>query len=197
MCAAGVLQAQTSATSIKPAGTTMPTGGWNANETGSRSALRVSLPTLGFLVDASGSGLSPIRGTASAPLLGDTIPKPDGVSRIYLPPRQHYALVEQSSSLGLAVWHLAHRHAGASGDVLDSIPGTLSHPDTLAFSPRGTAAALLSKALAKVQIVVGLPGNGAVKAELSTTVIGQVVSIAVSDDGQVLLAASSDRKSVV
>jgi hypothetical protein len=75
--------------------------------------------------------------------------------------------------------------------MLDSIQGTLAHPDLVVFSPKGSAVVLLSKAQAKLQVIAGLPGNPTVKAEISTSVVGQLANVAVSDDGQTLLGLSS------
>lgn len=191
ICAVGALQAQTPPTSIRPNLTATPVTGSNSNQTSGKSKLKIALPTLGFLVDASGAGLTPIRGTTSAPSLGETIAKPSGVTAIYLPPREHYALVQQSSPDAVAVWHLARRHIAENGDVLDALTGALSHPDLVVFSPKGSAVALFSNALSKLQIIAGLPGTPVVKGEVSTTGLGQLTSVSVSDDGQILLTVNA------
>ena len=194
ICACGVLHAQRPATSIRPSvsnGNQTFANQGGTNQAPSKSKLKIFLPAFGFLVDASGAGLIAIRGTAPSPVLGETIAKPSGVTAIYLPPREHYALVERSSPEAIAVWHLARRHVTESGDVLDALPGALSHPDSVVFSPKGTAVALFSSASSKWQIIAGLPGTPSIKGEVSVSGLGQLASVSVSDDGQILLAVSA------
>ncbi|MBV8896744.1 MAG: hypothetical protein JO051_09545 [Acidobacteriaceae bacterium] len=194
ICACGALHAQTPPASIRPS---VSNGNQTfANEAGSnqaptKSKLKIFLPAFGFLIDPSGGGLTAIRGTVSSPVLGETIAKPSGVTAIYLPPREHYALVEESSPESIAVWHLARRHVTETGDVMDALPGALLHPDSVVFSPKGTAVALFSRAFSKWQIIAGLPGTPSIKGEVSASNLGQLASIALSDDGQILLGVSS------
>lgn len=192
ICAFGALQAQTPATTIRPSvanSSETPTSQAGNNQATTKSKLKISLPSLGFLI--STSGLTAIRGTASAPTLGETIAKPSGVTAIYLPPREHYALVQQSSPDALAVWYLARRHVTENGDVLDGLTGAVPHPDSVVFSPKGAAVALYSSASSTWQIIAGLPGTPSVKGEVSTNGLGQLASVAVSDDGQVLLVVNT------
>jgi hypothetical protein len=113
------------------------------------------------------------------------------VGAIYLPPRQHYALVEQVSPNSLAIWHLARPHLAAGKDLLDTISGALAHPDAVAFSPRGGAAALYSNSRAEVQVVTGLPNKPVLQSDFSTSSIGTFTAVALSDDGQVVFAVTS------
>jgi hypothetical protein len=152
----------------------------------------ILVPTLGFLLDPNEGGLVPIHGIASAPVVGLLIPKPDGAGRIYLPPRQHYALVEQATPEALAVWHLARRHVLADGntEVLDAIPGAQTHPDLVAFSPRATAAVLYSGARSRLQIISGLPGQPVIQADVTAN-SPALTNMALSDDGKIVVALSS------
>lgn len=179
-------------TSIQPAAVSTAPSGFNASETAGKAKSLVSVPTLGFLIDPAGAGLIPIRGIASAPFVGETIPKPNDVSQIYLPPREHYALVERSSPEVIAIWHLARPHVAAGKDVLDVIPHALAHPDSVTFSPRGTAAVLYSSARAQLQIIAGLPSKPAIQGTLSTGSLVQPATFAVSDDGRVVLAITGN-----
>ena len=152
---------------------------------------KIAVPVLGYLLDASGTGVTPIHGIASAPLLGELVSKPVGVGHIYLPPRQHYALVEQSTTGAMAIWHLARRHMAADQDLLDAIPGAFSHPDSVAFSPTGKAAALYSSSQAQIQVLTGLPGTPVIQSRISAGSAGQLTTVALSDDGQIVLATNS------
>ena len=149
----------------------------------------VFAPVLGFLPDPNGAGLVPILGIASSPSPGETLPEPAGVTRIFLPPRQHYALVEKSIG-GLAVWHLASRHIAEGKDLLDTISGAFTTPDMVVFSATGTSAVLYSEALGQLQVVTGLPGRARIGYTASIPSVTPL-ALAVSDDGALGVAADS------
>jgi hypothetical protein len=69
-----------------------------------------------------------------------------------------------------------------------NLNGLLNAPQSVVFSPSGTAAALYAGS--SVQVVTGLPDSAAIAASL--TLQTPFDSLALSDDGAVLLAASSD-----
>lgn len=169
----------TSTPEAKPQSTTAK---WNPS---------ISAPTLGFLEAPGGAGLIPIEGLASKASLGEPIPFPDGSASIYLAPRQHYAFVWNASDRNLAIWHLARRHVVNGQEALDPLPGTLGHPDLVAFSPKGTSAALYFGASARLQIVKNLPGRAVVASDISTGAVGLLSSIAVSDDGALVVGIDS------
>lgn len=149
-------------------------------------------PTLGYLLDASGSSLIPIRGVASATSLGEPITKPNGTGQIFLPPRQHYALAELPGSGGLAVWHLARLHVVAASDILDVISGFTGKPDLTAFSPTGRSAAIYSASEQRIQVVVGLPGNPSLPAKIPQPSFGEPSRIFLSDDGHLILTTNTN-----
>jgi hypothetical protein len=187
------LAAQTPATSVQPGGVRTPLSAESADRAVSRSKPAVAVPTLGFVADPSGAGVIAIRGIASVAAIGEAIPKPEGVSRIYLPPRQQYALVEQTGPESIALWHLARPPLAAEGNtMLDTITGTLAHPDIVAFSPKGSSAALWSNASGRLQIITGLPGRPATTADISVAEFNHPEQIALSDDGQVVLTADAN-----
>lgn len=166
--------------------------GTRAKQTTSGTGMKatIAVPTLGYLLDDAAAGLVPIEGNASAPSFGDVLPKPGGVSKIYLPPRQHFALVDVGSSNGMAVWHLARRHTRAGEDVLDAISGVNPKPGLLAFSPTGKAVALYSKTRGRVQVFAGLPGTPMQLAEIPTGSLDDLATVSVSDDGKILFATT-------
>lgn len=187
--AAGAGNAQTVA--IQPAPLNSSSSQIKPNAVTANRKPVIAVPILGYLLDSDGAGLVPIRGVASAPLLGDLVAKPAGVERIYLPPRQHYALVEQSTTGALAIWHLARRHMAADQDLLDLIPGVSANPDIVAFSPSGKSAALYSSSQTQIQVLTGLPARPVVQTAISAATAGQLTTIALSDDGQIVLATNS------
>lgn len=190
--AVSVLYGQSSAVSIQTASPGVAAQRSRSEAANRDANPRIGVPTLGFVADPEGRGLFPMRGAAAAPVLGELMAKPAGVGRIFLPPRQHYALVEQSSPDTVAVWHLANPHLSAGKDLLDAIPGVAPHADIVAFSPTGKTAAFYSVAKSQIQVVTGLPGTPSVHSPVSAAWLGQLTSLLVTDDGNVLLGISSN-----
>jgi hypothetical protein len=155
------------------------------------SKLSIGTPTLGYIRDAEGLGLIPIRGVASASSAGDLVPAPASANRVFLPPRQHYALTELETPYGIAVWHLARTHVVNGLDVLDRIQQALPHPELVSFSPTGKTAALYSTVSGQVQVIAGLPGNPVIQSQFSTAPFNQLSTLLVSDDGRVLVGGTS------
>lgn len=152
----------------------------------------IGVPTLGFVLAADGSGLTPMRGLASAPFAGETIAKPAGVRRILLPPRQHYALVEQTSPDSVAIWDLAVRRAVAGRELVSPIAGVATRADLVSFSPTGRAAAFYYAAKAQVQVVTGLPGMPEVQTPVSAHLSAEITNLLISDDGQIIAGISAN-----
>ena len=157
-----------------------------------RTTSAIGVPTLGFLPAPDGSGLTPMLGVASAPFPGETIPKPTGAGRIFLPPRQHYALVEQTSPDSVAIWHLAVRRLAGGREIVSPIAGVATGADVVAFSPTGKAAAFYYAAKGLVQVVTGLPGIPEIQAPVPAHLPQEITNLLVSDDGQVVAAISAN-----
>jgi hypothetical protein len=154
-------------------------------------------PLLGFAGEhaskggaAQGASLYPVLGTASRPRFGSSLALPAGVSKLYLPPLQRYALIEDSADGPLAVWTL--RNVAASSDhAAVAVSGAMAHPDLVAFSPGGGAAVLYSATGGRLQVIGGLPAQPHIAHELSTD--GRTASaLALSDDGLLLVAQFGD-----
>lgn len=156
-----------------------------------RTKPAIGVPTLGFVLAADGSGLTPLHGPFSAPFAGETIPTPVGVERIFLPPRQHYAVVEQSSPNFMSIWHLAVRSSG-DRDFVTPIAGIAAHADLVAFSPTGKAAVFYYAGKEQVQVITGLPGMPAVQKPISAHLSAQVTNLLVSDDGQIAVGITAN-----
>jgi len=183
IAAAAMLSAQVPTVSLQPNRATA------SPRTVSRTT--ISVPTLGFFTAPNGAGLIPIHGLASTATLGAIMPLPEGADSVYLPPREHYALVSEDAAQKIAIWHLAHRHAANGEDALDVVPGALAHPDLVAFSPKGSSAALYYGSSSRLQIVRNLPGRAAVASDVSTSGLGPLSAVVVSDDGAVVIARDS------
>jgi hypothetical protein len=97
---------------------------------------------------------------------------------VRLAPGQLYALVELDGA-ALAVLRLE------DGGSPVPIEGALFNADLVAFSPAGRSVALWSAGRSVVQVLTGLPDTPRVLREAP---LGETVRIAVSDDGESLLA---------
>ncbi len=144
-------------------------------------------PVLGYVLGPAPAELHAILGTAKAPQLGGSIAVPENSKRLYLPPRQLYAIVEQSSDDPVAVWRLGTATLIGEKDLLTPIKGGMAHPDLVAFSPRGESAALYSKTLGSLQVVVDLPAKPAIREHFSVALVGELIRIAVTDDGSLIV----------
>ena len=70
----------------------------------------------------------------------------------------------------------------------------MSHPDLVAFSPRGDAALLYSQAAARVQVLIHLPGEPLVSREISIAAQETPSQFAITDDGAVIVAVTADHR---
>jgi hypothetical protein len=147
-------------------------------------------PLLGYLASDSPLSVRPIVGAPGAVVVGDPIPLPDDVTRFVPTPGQQFGLVERAGAAELGVLQLGVTNSG----VVQPIPNTFSHADRVAFSPSGTVALLYSATLQQAQVVTGLPSSAQIAQSLDLTTLGgiPVTSLAVSDDGQTVLAGVSD-----
>jgi len=156
----------------------------------------VAGPVAGFVFDGAGRVLRPIQGVPGASLLGGAVNFGFALAAVYVSPRQDSAfVVGADDSL-----HLFRLNSGAVAEVgLGNLAGV---PQTVVFSPSGTAAALF--AMGKARVITGLPnapalagtvaipGSGPVAARPGRTSPGRapIGTLALSDDGAYLLTVS-------
>jgi hypothetical protein len=111
---------------------------------------------------------------------------PRGTSKVLLAPGQKFALIQHGRAPVSVVSLDGDSTAGAV-----EIPGALPAPDTAVFSPRGSAAILLSGAAARMQVIGGLPDNPRIVRDLNLGALPQPVQrLAVSDDAGSLLVST-------
>lgn len=159
------------------------------------SALAASA-VVGFVLGPDALELRAIVGLPTALHLSSPIQVAEGAARLYLPPRQSYALAEQSSTQPMAVWNLG-RSALSTATAMTPIAGSLPHPDLVAFSPRGDAVALYSRSAGVVQVINGLPLNPAVKSRVAVESLGSITRLALTDDASMLAIALADGTSLI
>jgi hypothetical protein len=156
----------------------------------------VAGPVAGFVFDGSARVLRPIQGVPGASLLGDAVNFGFALAAVYVSPRQDSAfVVGADNSL-----HLFRLNSGAVAEVgLGNLAGV---PQTVVFSPSGTAAALF--AMGKARVLTGLPNAPALAGTVAVPDSGQVTArpgrtspgrtpigpLALSDDGAYLLTVA-------
>jgi hypothetical protein len=194
--AAGVGAAQGPTISITPHGSPNPNATAKlASKQDEKRVATAGAAVLGYVLGPGPAEVHPIFGTAQRPLLGEQAVVPVGATRLYMPPRQQYVLVEESANEPVAVWTL-HRSV-ASNEATEPVVlnGAMAHPDLVAFSPRGDAAVLYSEAAAALQLVTHLPAEPALGKQISMAGLGTPSELAVTDDGALVAALADHRLS--
>jgi len=171
---------------------------------GSSASQPMQSPVLGFVASSrnalvrgqgrAGAGYSnpsvtvrAILGVPGAAMSSGALTLPRGVAGAYFAPGQNFALVEQSTgSLALL------RFNGTLAGPLQAIPGSISRPDIVSFSPNGSAAAVFSSEEGRLSILTGLPASPQVSRDISANLPPGIQALALADDGATLLASTSD-----
>jgi hypothetical protein len=139
----------------------------------------VKIPGLGFAWDGRSSQIRPIHGIPGAAILGDGTGK-TGYASAVISPRHDLALVISMDNGRVQLIRLS------SGDIQD-VPGIGASPSRLIFSPSGTAAVAMGS---KLQLLTGLPDSLSVRNLVLPSDAGEATTIALSDDGQLVLFAA-------
>jgi hypothetical protein len=144
---------------------------------------QINGPVSGYVFDASARSLRPILGLPGASLFGDPLQFGFDVASAFVAPRQDAAFV-------VAADHTVHVFRFDAGAVsernLDSLPPA---PERVVFSPSGSAAALYAGG--SIAIVKGLPDSPAVAGGMDLPSGTTLDSLAISDDGAVLLLSAN------
>ena len=159
---------------------------------GPKTDAAVAVPILGYITGANSAELYSIVGTASKPHLGQMIALPSGVSRVYLPPRQQYALVVKNTSDPISLISL-RKASTDTGPQEVELPGAMSGADWIVFSTTGNTAVLFSEAQERLQIFTHLSSQPSFSREMSTHGKGSPVTAAISDDTDYLVVEFDDR----
>ncbi len=156
-----------------------------------RRAPSIGMPIVGYVMGPGPVDIRPILGTVASAHAGDLLRVPEGAARLYLPPKQRYALVEQSSEQSIAVWPLG-KASLAGEDLVRPISGALRRAALVAFSPRAESAVLYSRDSDRLQVISGLPFKPSVVRQISTINLGELSMIAVTDDATLVVAGLAD-----
>ena len=146
----------------------------------------LDVPVLGWT--ASSAELRPIVGLRGAAALGWQATITGDVLHIDIAPSQSFAIVQRAGE-PLAVVSLDQADASAPSPIA----GAAAAPDTVAFSPTGSAALLYSRSDRHLEILTGFPLNPRVRWRTGLTAgTPEFKEFAVSDDGTTVLASQTD-----
>lgn len=137
-------------------------------------------PLLGY-VRVAGGELRPVTGFVGANVVEDRL---ETSGAVFAAPGNRYALVETASGIGVA-----RLDAGGLGPAR-LIEGTAAGLERAIFSPGGGSAIIPALAAGRLQVITGLPEQARVIRQLDIPAMsGAFLGAAVSEDGEVLLAA--------
>ena len=154
----------------------------------STSAGWIAAPFAGLLADQELTEVRAIQGVPGSSTVGGPIALPASVLRVHLAPAQAWALVEQAPSrtLGLMPFN------GTQPGGVIAIGNAMSAPDIVSFSPGGRSAVAVSYRLATMQVFTGLDSAPQMTMQTAISGLGDIGSVAVSDDGTLTAALMSD-----
>ena len=142
-------------------------------------------PLLGFTAALGGTAIEPIMGVPGASTLANPLPLDAGIFGTVIAPSQDYAIAFRAADSQVVVVDLLSGQvtpvAGVTSDLM------------MATSPSGSAAAIYDAGTASIQII-RTPRQSLQVAQRfdSSNIPGRASSIAVSDDGSVVLAKFVD-----
>lgn len=143
----------------------------------------VAGPFLGFL-PASGE-LRQLAGAPGAALIGAHLPLGAAANALSVSPEQDYVLALSAETGSL----ISIDRDGASHDL----GAALSGANRIEISPRGKSALVWNAASSKAQIWKGLPGSPTAGGEIDLAALpASPRSLAISDDGEVVLAGVAE-----
>jgi hypothetical protein len=143
---------------------------------------QISGPVSGYVFDGARREVRPILGIPGASTIGRAMDFGFAVSAAYVAPRQDAALVTAADG----TVHLFQIQSGSAAELV--LNGLTIAPERVVFSPSGTAAALYHSG--SIEILNGLTHSSIVTSSFELTTAGVPQSMALSDDGALLLVAS-------
>lgn len=151
-------------------------------------SVRISGPTLGYFFDSAQAGIVPIWGIPGAATVGQPLELGLEFVKAAVAPQQDYALAEANGEPGLLVVRL-----DPASFSRQPVPQALTGAERIVFSPGGTSVALYDRSAGRIQVLTGMPAEPVVSAEVDLAgIAGAPATLAVSDDGQVILVADSE-----
>jgi DNA-binding beta-propeller fold protein YncE len=143
---------------------------------------------MGMVYDSGLRALRPIIGLPGAAMVGKPLAAATHFARAWAAPVRNYAIAIRIQDSALV---LIRVFGATSGEIL--LPQTGETPSAVAFSPGGSAAALLLAGSGRVAVLAGLPDSPHVHSTLPLP--EQAGALAVSDDGSAAVAAAGPKES--
>jgi hypothetical protein len=169
-----------------PGGAAAAAAPWS-DETGG-----IAGPSLGVLFDSQAGGLRRVMGIAGAATIGECFATAPSITQAWVSPFEDYALAETTAGTELMLLLL-----DASGVRVTPL-GVAAGFDRVALSPTGASAVLYRRDRHVLQVVTGLPGAPAARAEVDISILPIALrSLAVSDDGLVLVGVLERERGAV
>jgi hypothetical protein len=142
---------------------------------------RIDALTLGFVPNEAGTNIFPVIGVRGASVLGQRLELGVEIHHAVVSPRQDFALAVGSEDGSILVIDLHSEPSSVS-----AIEGFQGRADLIALSPTGRAAVIYDNESKAIQVITGLPA-GAIAGTFDAQTLGTGQSIAVSDDGNVVI----------
>jgi len=139
-------------------------------------------PKLGYMYDREASLLRPILGIPGSALFGE--PLSSDLREAVVSPSQDYAVGVFGDDSAVGILNLA-------GANLRPLKGAKPSPTRIVLSPNGASAAIVNGT--HVQVFTEMPDNATAGAEFDLA--GEGAALAVSDDGELVLAAVAESES--
>lgn len=138
-------------------------------------AQTVVAPQLGLIPD--GGTLRPVAGISASAAVGSPVTFSRNLTQLVVAPSQAFALAVDTSLRAVVV---------ATPDGSTTLLASIPKPDTISFSPRGSAAILYYSSVRQALIVTNLPGNPSAR-DIDLTFAGaDPLALAITDDGSAL-----------
>lgn len=147
-------------------------------------AATIQGPQLGFVFDAAHKEVLPILGIPGAAVLGAPLELGAELRSVVISPLQDYVMAVEGEHNQVVVFAVGHTPVTSV-----AVHGADLNPDQMVLSPSGTAAALYYKDRDRIEVVGGLPVAPKVATELYLSAGQSPSTIAVSDDGRIVLTA--------
>jgi len=145
----------------------------------SSAAGTIAAPVLGYFSDTAAQRLRSIQGIPGASVVGEALPAPGGASIVAISSERDFALGADGQAVTMV---------SLPSGATSVLPGATPGADRIVLSPGSKAAALYHSSGRTIEVLTGLPAAPNVARTVTTQGLPDLAAIAVSDDGQMLLA---------
>jgi DNA-binding beta-propeller fold protein YncE len=145
-------------------------------------AQSIAVPHSGVVFDRSPEVFRPVLGEPGAAILGDALEIRGELHTASTCSQQQFALAAAGREGVVTLIHLDTLKTSALS------PALVTAPNQIELSAACSAAAIYSAQANRLQIVTGLPSKPVIAADLTPDLPGVITSLAVSDDGQLVVA---------